>query len=439
MKKKTLSLLLCLVMLVTLVTGCTKDDGTNTETDKPSESQETKAPSVEKEETVTITLWTLSSRTDGLEEIRDDFNAAYPNIKLEVAYADGSTHQNNLKVAAAAGTLPTFWFNWGGTLGGYYAENGLTLDLTEYAAANGWSEKFDPAGLGIMTLHDQLTAYPTSLSMVAVFYRKDIFDKYGISEPTTFEEFEAVLATLKENGETPMSASSSANGWHLMRTIEQLLEHYAGPELHDKMNNLEESWNNEAFTNTLTKYKEWVDKGYFNEGFVTAPAEEAMARLYSGECVMDFEGQWAERNIFSDEQDINLYGVFAFPNGGTNRMSAFGEGYQFNANITDAELDAAMKFMDFYYGVDTVEAHPTNYKYPMPVVGVGMPPEMVNTAEMLVDVSNNGTFTIGDQALVKELADALFNVQDMVGLGTWTPEEGAAAMQEAIDQYLANK
>jgi raffinose/stachyose/melibiose transport system substrate-binding protein len=276
--------------------------------------------------------------------------------------------------------------------------------------------------------------------MVGVFYRADIFEKYSLEEPKTFEEFEAILATLKENGECPMSTASSAGGWHLMRTIEQLLEYYAGPELHDQMNNLEESWNNEAFIQTLTTYKEWADKGYFNEGFVTAPPEEALTRLYTSECVMDFEGQWAERNIFADEQDHDLYGVFPFPSGGTNRMSAFGEGYQFNANVTEAELAAGMAFMDFYYGIETVEAYPENYKYPMPVIGVGIAPESTLTIEMVEAATANGTFTIGDQALPAEVAQGgLFLVQDNVGLGIWTPEEGAAAMQEVVEQYLANQ
>jgi raffinose/stachyose/melibiose transport system substrate-binding protein len=75
----------------------------------------------------------------------------------------------------------------------------------------------------------------------------------------------------------------------------------------------------------------------------------------------------------------------------------------------------------------------------MPVIGVGLPDEYVHTADMLEAVSEAGTFTIGDQALPKEVADALFNVQDMVGLGMMTPEEGAAAMQEAVDQYLASQ
>lgn len=431
--KKSAMLLLSVITMLSLLAACTCAP--------PATPEATEAPkATEAPEEVSITVWTLTSRTDGLEEILPAFKEAYPNIDIEVAYNDATTHRDNLRVAAAAGTLPTLWFNWGGTLGGYYAENGLAYDFTDYAAANNWDEKFDAAGMGIMTLHGQLSAYPTALSMVGVFYRADIFEKYGLEEPTTFEEFEAILATLKENGECPMSAAGSAGGWHLMRTTEQLLEYYAGPELHDQMNNLQESWDNEAFIQTLTTLKDWADKGYFNEGFVNAPAEESFHRLYTGECVMDFEGQWAERNIFADEQDHNLYGVFPFPSGGTNRMSAFGEGYQFNANVTDAELAAGMAFMDFYYGIETVEAYPENYKYPMPVIGVGIAPESTLTIEMVEAATANGTFTIGDQALPAEVAQGgLFLVQDNVVLGIMTPEEGAAAMQEAVELYLANK
>jgi len=448
--KKRMILLTILVVLSMVLTACGGDSPPAGDEAPAAEAPAEEAPAEEApaeeapaeeamDENVSITVWTLSSRTAGLEEIIDDFRAAYPNITIDVAYADGSTHQNNLLVGAATDTLPTLWFNWGGTLGGYYTENDLVYDFTDYAAANNWDQKFDKAGLDIMTLNGVMSAYPTSLSMVAVFYRADIFEKYGLSEPTTFDEFETILETLKENGECPITTAGSPNGgFHLMRLMEQLWEHYAGPELHDSLNNMEASWDNEAIVQAFAKFQEWVDKGYFNEGFVTADPDVAPTKLYSGECVMVFEGQWAETNLINAEQDPSLFGVFPFPNGGTNRMSAFGEGYQFNANVTDAELAAGLAFMDYYYGVDTVTALPTNYKYPMPVQGVSMPAEFVLTAEMVEAVGESGTFTINDQALPKEVIQALFAIQDNLALGLMTPEEGAAALQEAVDLYLAN-
>lgn len=388
---------------------------------------------------VEITFWTLSSRTEGVNAILDDFHTANPDVTVVPVINETTAHRDGLRVAASSKSLPSVWFNWGGTLGGFYAENGLTYDLTDYAAANNWDEKFDSASLNLSTLHGQLAGYPTSLSMVGVFYRADIFAELGIEEPTTFEEFEAACATLKENGYTPISTAGGGHGWHVMRVVEQIIEYYAGAELHDAMSTFQESYNNEAVVQALAKYKEWVDNGYFNDGFVSANANEAWQKVAAGDAVMAFEGQWFERNVLQADLDNSLFGFFPFPSGGTNRMSAFVEMYQFNANLTDAELDGAIKWMDYYYGVDTINAHPENYKYPVPVLAIGVPEENVHTKEMIATVAENGSFTITDQAFPTEVASVLFNVQDEIALGSMTPEEGAAAIQAAIETYLSGE
>ena len=388
---------------------------------------------------VTLTFWTLSSRKDGVDAILDDFHAANPDVTVEPVINETTAHRDGLRVAASSKSLPSVWFNWGGTLGGFYAENGLTYDLTDYAAENNWDEKFDPASLDLSTLHGQLAGYPTSLSMVGVYYRADIFEELGIEVPTTFEEFEAACATLKENGYTPIATAGGGHGWHVMRVVEQIIEYYAGADLHDAMSTFASSCDDEAVVQALAKFKEWVDAGYFNEGFVSANANESWQKVAAGDAVMAFEGQWFERNVLQNELDNSLFGFFPFPSGGTNRMSAFVEMYQFNANLTDAELDAAIRWMDYYYGEDTINAHPENYKYPVPIQAIGVPEANVNTKEMVETIAENGSFTITDQAFPTEVASVLFNVQDEVALGSMTPEEGAAAIQEAIETYLAGE
>ncbi|MCQ5187619.1 ABC transporter substrate-binding protein, partial [Streptococcus parasanguinis] len=87
-----------------------------------------------------------------------------------------------------------------GSLGGFYAENGLTYDLTDYARENKWEEKFTQTSMDLCTLDGKLSGYPTSYNVLGVYYRKDIFEQNGIEVPTTFEDFEAACAKLKENG-----------------------------------------------------------------------------------------------------------------------------------------------------------------------------------------------------------------------------------------------
>ncbi len=383
-----------------------------------------------------LTFWTLSTRQEAVDPIVEAFNAENEDINVTVSYYDTDGIKDACKVSASSDSLPSMWFNWGGSLGQFYVDNGKTYDLTEYAEANGWNDTYSAGALNLCTLGGQLCGYPTSYNVLGVYYNKSIFVECGIEVPTTFDEFEAACATLKESGYTPMAAAG-LNGWHVMRWVELLVEHYAGTELHDKMNSFEESWDNEAVVQALAKYKEWVDAGYFPDGFLTADPNDTIMSFGSGECAMDLQGQWYDGNILQNELDINNYGAFAFPSGESNRMSAFAEMTQFNKNLSDEELDACVKFMDYYYSQENIDAYGQYYNLPLPKDGAKAPADQVNVDGMIETSNTNGTFTITDQAFPTEVADVLFNAQDAIANGEMTPEEGAANIQAAIEAYQA--
>ena len=57
--------------------------------------------------------------------------------------------------------------------------------------------------------------------------------------------------------------------------------------------------------------------------------------------------------------------------------------------------------------------------------------------DMLNYSSENGTFTITDQALPSECADVLFSGQDAIANGQSTPEEVAKNVEASIESYKA--
>ena len=152
---------------------------------------------------------------------------------------------------------------------------------------------------------------------------------------------------------------------------------------------------------------------------------------------MDLQGQWYDGQLIQNELDVNEYGVFAFPSGESNRMSSFAEMTQFNKNLSDEELDACVKFMDYYYSDDSVDQYGEYYNLPLPKQGKKAPADQVNVDGMLETSNTNGTFTITDQAFPTEVADVLFNAQDAVANGEMTAEEAAANIQKAIEEYQA--
>jgi raffinose/stachyose/melibiose transport system substrate-binding protein len=267
-----------------------------------------------------------------------------------------------------------------------------------------------------------------------LYYRKDIFERFNLKVPTTFEEFEQVCATLKQNGITPIS-TAGLYGWHVMRFVELLIEHYTGAELHDRMNTFQVSYSNDAVVQALTKYKEFCDKGYFPTGFVTADPNNVQMEVFSGRAAMDVQGQWYDGLIIREQQNINNFGTFAFPSGGTNRLSAFAEMIQLNKNLSREKLDACIKFLDFYYSKETIARFGEYFNLPLPRLDSEMPPNQPNVPVMLAASNKNGTFTITDQAFPTEIADELFRVQDGIANNQITPRDGAARIQAAIEAY----
>lgn len=388
-------------------------------------------------EEIELTFWYLQTRQEGTEVLTEIFNEANENITITVSFYDTDGIKDACKTAAQSGSMPSMWFNWGGALGQYYVDNGVTYDLTEYAEENGWDEIYTASSLSLATLSDELSGIPTSYNVIGIYYRTDIFEECGLEVPTTIEEFDEVCATLKANGYTPIS-TAGLNGWHVMRLIEQFIEYEAGEELHDELQALTASWDCEAVINALTRYQTYCEEGYFPDGFVTANPDDTYMAFATGACAMDVQGQWYDSTLLNNGATLDNVSWFAFPNG-TGRMSAFIEMTQFNADLTEEELEVAIAYTNYLFSNEAASIYPTYYNLPLPILDADPVDEETNpNVQDMLDYSNeSGTFTITDQAFPTEVADVLFNYQDAIANGEATPEEAAAGIQEAIESYLA--
>lgn len=391
-------------------------------------------PVVSAADKVTIELWVLNDQDKMYEPLIRDFVAENPNIEIKISTRTTDGHKEGLKVAASSNTLPNLWFNWGGSLGSFYPENGLTLDLTEYAEKGNWDEKYLEAGIELTKFDGQISGVPIKLASLGLFYRKDIFNDLGLQVPTTFAELENVMETLKANGITPISLGGRF-GWMTMRFTEAILEHFAGPELKDRLISLEESWDNPAVVQTYAKLKEWVDKEYFPPGFIVEDPSEVKIPLYRGTAAMVFEGPWFDTTMLNDEFDNSIVGFFPFPTDHTPmRVSSFVEMLQIRKDAPPEELEAAVQFALFATSKEMVEKYPEYYHWIVPVIGVEPPSELPNVPDMIAAM-NGGTYVITDQALDQEMVSKFFEAQDNVVLGVFTPEEAAKFLENAAEMY----
>jgi len=282
----------------------------------------------------------------------------------------------------------------------------------------------------------KLYGYPLTINMLGAFYIKEVFEECGLKPPATFSEFETCLETLKKKGYTPLCLGGKF-GWHLMRLVEALIEMEAGADVHDKLILLEGDWTDEGVVRGFAKYKEFIDKGYFLDGFISLDPTDMWNILFSKKAIITIEGPWAPTSMTLYEQKVDDYGYFKLPlSEKGNRISSFVEMAQFNANLSDEELDAAVKFLDYCFDEDVIKnKYPTLTKYPTAIKDGYLPEEYSVVKEMINDMNKYGAYTITDQALPQEVIDKFFQVQDLIAGGTMTPEQAGEYMNEAVKAY----
>jgi raffinose/stachyose/melibiose transport system substrate-binding protein len=415
--------------------GSTSDNGGKTAAGSGNQSSGSQGGSAPSGESVTISFWGLDDQMAYLGPIIDEFQQENPNITVEVSTFNTDPIKESLKVAASSRTLPDIWFNWGGSFASFYSANGLAMDLTQVAADHNWESVYNPAALELARYEGKIYMVPFHLASLGVFVKKDLYDKYGFSAPATLAELENHMAKMAEDGITPLPVGGKG-GWMLMRWTEQLIEHYAGPELHDQLNALEASWENEAVVKALAKLKEWNDKGWFTKGFITMAPEEAEMYMYS-EGGYALEGTWFDQTLSSNGYDPNNYLFFKFPNEqGVMRMSSFVEGFQISAETTPEKQEAAIKLAEYMTSPDVVSRYINQYGAPALIEFAAT--EAAPHVKLMAEEVSAGNFLITDQALPQEVVDKLFEVTDAVILNAMTPEQAAAEMQKAVDQYKAN-
>lgn len=437
--KKVVSILVCIFILALFIAGCgsAKTDATKAEASAQpaaSTAAEPKKQEVPKKKAM-VDIWELEDNDTYMGKIVADFNSSQQDITVNETKYPLNGYLEALKTAAGSNTLPDIWYIWGGSVGSFYAENGCAMDLTEYAKQHNWDKKFNPAGINLSSYGGKLYGVPFHISGMSTFYNKSVFQKLNLQVPKSLDEFEACMQKMKDNGITPLAIGGKYS-YMTMRFTEALLETFAGPELHDKLNNLQATWNCLEVVKTYAKLQEWVKKGYFAKGFVTLDAGELRPAFYKGQVGFTMEGQWIDDQAVKDGQDVNAYGFFPFPTGHTPlRISSFGNSYQVNAKSPKDKQDASLIFAEYFTDLKTLDKY-ADVVTPLAVNGIKLPASKPHIKEV-ADALAAGNWLVSDQIMSQELKAKFNEAQDKVCLLEMTPEKAAEFMQKSIEELKA--
>lgn len=459
--KKSLMLLLTLVFVASAaLAGCGTD---NKKEESASGDTTTPTTEVKKEEKVepfelklrhTQVGEAKKNRLAILEDVVAKTQAENPGLTIKLDGVESDINRKEkLRGEMAAGDVPDIFDVFGSPDAKLYASQDKMLDVAPILTELGIKDKF--TGLTPFTVDDKVYGIPVGASAEGVFYNKEYFEQKGLKIPTTFAEFEKLLADIKADGKVPFAAASKA-AWVPLMVTNQMWARTAGPEVTKGFAAGTAKWTDPAVVAGFAKHKEWVDNGYFKKGELGFEYAELQTQFVSGEAILMFDGTW-QSSIFKEGNEVGgtmtgKVGFFNIPaiDGGqgdqTAMMQDTNNGYGFSSKVaTDEKKLAAVK--SFIKNLYTEEMQirglledgvlPSMLVDQAKIDALDLDPLMKDIASVLANTT--ASFPAFDALVQADVTTSIsLEIQKLIG-GQATAEEATAAIQKVQDEANANQ
>ena len=366
------------------------------------------------------------------QSIFDNFTAKNPGIKIDFQQINDAAQYSQIVRTRLAGGDDIDMMGVRTEDFRDFHRQGFLADLTNLPIMN----SFIPTTLTPITVNGRIYAIPTFIAAEAAWYNKDIFAKYNIQIPKTYDEFLAVCATLKRNG-IPPQVSPLKDGWPsfeiALGPFQALVE--KNPNIFADLETGKAKWTDPEFVDVFTKFKAFVDAGYVMEGSTGLDWQGAQQQWCKGAAAMYIDGSWNCGSIKEYGPTFNV-GVFVVPQngpGGTPAVSLL-DGLWYSANAKGKNLSESLKFLEYFGDWNGgLSSYCISNGYIPSVKNVSVSDPLVN---LWVPVISGKGFPSFRTQLLPGPTNALFSELMEVFSGVKTPAAACAAMQ--AEQNRAN-
>lgn len=422
--KKVLSLLLSLMMLLVAVTFVSAEGQKEAVESGP----------------VEIEWWALSGgggAVDPSSELKKEIVAAYeaanPNVKINLTILENEAFKQKIQVAIQAGNPPDIFHSWGGGVMVEYANQGMLRDVTDYVNST-LSKKIGLGALGVYGYDGTYYGSPYDMGGVVFWYNKDIFAKAGVTVPTTWAQMLAAVDKIKAAGFTPI-ALGAGDKWPAHFWWVYLAMRIGGIEAFNAAYGGSGSFKDETFVKAGKMLLELSAKEPFQTGFLGSSYDDQARMVGDGVAAMELMGQWApsvEANNSVSGTGVANLGMFTFPavaggKGDVNDVMGGGNGYVFGKDAPDEALD----FLNFFLDKDR-QLKQIPIEGIIPVVKGADAGLEGNSALLAQAVAKAGYYQLYyDQFLPPAVGEVVKDAVAALLAGVATPEEAAAMVDDS--------
>ncbi|WP_230391359.1 MULTISPECIES: ABC transporter substrate-binding protein [unclassified Oceanispirochaeta] len=237
------------------------------------------------------------------------FQEEYPEIEVQLNTFDHEAYKTAIRnFLATEAPDVAFWF--AGNRMKFFVDQNLFMDVSDV-----WKDEdlYDSmsSSLNSLTINNKQYGVPWSYYQWGIYYRMDIFEKYGLSVPETWDEFMSNNDVLVANGIAPVTIGTkylwTAAGW-----FDYFNLRVNGYEFHMELMTGKASYLDPKLDKVFDLWGDMVKRGHFLENHATYSWQEAQAPLIKGEAAMYLIGNFMMPDMESAGV-IDKIGFFQFP------------------------------------------------------------------------------------------------------------------------------
>ena len=271
------------------------------------------------EDRITLRTWALSGT--GIEEFyaaaAESFKATHPNVDIVLEVQDGEAYKTSLQIAVAGSDGPDVFFNWSGEDAQRLIRDGLVLDVTEAAMADGqFGKTLAPGWLTAFSRDGKIYGAPANAVSKYFYYNTGFFAEHNLTPPTSFDGILKLCKDIRaiDPAIDPMPLGNSQR-WKMNHFITVINERVMGNDALRADYALtapdDQLFTNPGYVTAWGKVLELQKAGCFQDA-PNATTPEVSRSMFSSEVSpMIFCGTWCA-GIF-DSEGYSGYSMFRFP------------------------------------------------------------------------------------------------------------------------------
>lgn len=224
-----------------------------------------------------------------MEDMIARFQEMNPDLDIETTIIDREAYKTQIRnfLTANAPDVAT-WYAGNRMLP--YVEPGLFEDVSDLWEGELSSELASTKAA--MTIDGKQWGVPYSYYQWGVYYRKDIYDELGLSEPKTWEELKSNCQAVLDSGRKCFTIGTkflwTAAGWFDYLNMRQ-----NGYEFHMDLTAGKVPWTDQRVRDTFARWRELIDMGAFIDNHTAYSWQEALPFMVNGEAAAYLMGNFA--------------------------------------------------------------------------------------------------------------------------------------------------